>query len=187
MNNNRENGNRELDRALQLHEQFGPLVPDVAPLLVLIENYGALIKSTDALMRELGVVAACTQCAVSGKGSCCFDGMDRSYGATALLVNLLLGSELHEETDFPRTCRYVGEEGCRLKARHSFCLNYFCPDLQESLGAEKIERIRRGVGEQLLAGWELERALVGWISNEQRKTGAAVSGVQRGRDEVRGP
>lgn len=149
--------------------RFGAQLPVDTALEVLFETYRDLIRKTDALMIESGVVSACSRCAVE-KGSCCFAGMDDGYGALLLYVNLLMGSELSEKADFPRSCRFVGKAGCRLKARHSFCLNYFCPDLRESLGEKEVERIQRSVGEQLLAGWELERALALWMANAKTPT-----------------
>ena len=59
----------------------------------------------------------------------------------------------------------MGEKGCKLKARHSFCLNYFCPQLVDTLGEERLIGIQRQAGEQLLAGWELERALSRYITS----------------------
>jgi hypothetical protein len=44
-------------------------------------------------------------------------------------------------------------------------LNYFCPDLKNSLGEETILRTQQQVGEQLIAGWELERALARYLAD----------------------
>ncbi|MEM5787962.1 MAG: hypothetical protein AAGU11_11645 [Syntrophobacteraceae bacterium] len=118
-------------------------------------------------MSDSGVVAACSRCAAT-KGSCCFDGMDEGYGAVSLLVNLSLGSNLMEGPYYPGSCRFVGKEGCLLRARHSFCLNYFCPDLYATMGGQRIEKLRRNIGKQLHCGWELESALIRWIANAQR-------------------
>jgi len=91
--------------------------------------------------------------------------MGESYGSIGLFVNLLLGSALPEKTDFPASCHFVGDRGCKLQARQSFCLNYFCPDLKNSLGEQTILGIQQQVGEQLIAGWELERALAKHIAD----------------------
>jgi len=149
----------EIEKALRLDELFGLACREDPECKRLLRQLRDLIGRTDAAMRRSGVVSACSRCAATGKGSCCFREMGESYGFMELFVNLLLGSTLPEKTDLPGSCYFVGEKGCKLQARQSFCLNYFCPDLKESLGEEAILGIQRQVGEQLLAGWELERAL----------------------------
>jgi hypothetical protein len=88
--------------------------------------------------------------------------MDEGYGFLLLYINLLLGATF-PETGSLRSCHFIGETGCKLPARHSFCLNYFCPDIKNSLGETTISEIQACIGEQLLAGWELECALNRWI------------------------
>ena len=120
-------------------------------------------QGTDSLMLGSGVVAACSSCAKT-TGSCCFREMGESYGFVQLFVNRLLGAELPQKPDFPGSCFFVGEKGCKLKAKHAFCLNYFCPDLINLLGDDTVLGIQRQVGQQLLAGWELELALGRYIT-----------------------
>jgi hypothetical protein len=151
-------GRTQIDKALELARRFGSILPDNAALAGLFREYRELIRETDSIMKDSGVVAACTRCA-SATGSCCFPGMDQSYGALSLYVNLLMGSQISEKEHFPGSCRFAGDHGCRLEARHSFCLNYFCPDLREATGKAGLEKILRSIGRQLLAGWELELAL----------------------------
>ncbi len=150
----------EIKKALRLNERFSLASMKDPESGRLLRNLRDLIGKTDSAMLQSGVVAACAMCAASGKGSCCFREMGESYGFIGLFVNLLLGSVLPEKTDFPGSCHFVGDKGCKLQARQSFCLNYFCPELKNSLGEETVLRIQRQVGEQLLAGWELERRLV---------------------------
>ncbi len=150
--------NKEIEKARRLYQLFGPACRHDATICSLTEKYLELIRRTDSLMHESGVVDACTRCAES-KGSCCFREMGESYGFQQLLTNLLLGVPLPEQADFPETCHFIGEKGCKLKAKHSFCLNYFCPELKELLGKEMIGKLERIVGEQLWAGWELELLL----------------------------
>lgn len=155
----------ELIKAKRLNDRFGRSCLDDAHVKDLFLKYRELIAETDALMETSGVVAACTRCAASTRGGCCFKGMDDDYGFMLLYINLLLGSAVSEIPAFPEICHFIGSKGCELKARHSFCLNYFCPDLKHSLGEKIIAEIRASVGSQLLAGWELELALNSWIAH----------------------
>jgi hypothetical protein len=159
----------EIEKALRLNERFGLACLKDPESGRLLRNLRDLIGKTDSVMLQSGVVGACARCAANGKGSCCFREMGESYGFIGLFVNLLLGSVLPEKTDFPGSCHFVGDKGCKLQARQSFCLNYFCPELKDSLGEETVLRIQRQVGEQLLAGWELERRLVRYTANAYKQ------------------
>jgi hypothetical protein len=159
----------EIEKALRLNERFGLAClkdPESGRLLRKLRD---LIRKTDSAMLQSGVVQACARCVASGKGSCCFREMGESCGFMGLFVNLLLGSVIPGKTDFPGSCHFVGDNGCKLQARQSFCLNYFCPDLKNSLGEETILRVQQQVGEQLLAGWELERALARYMTDADRQ------------------
>jgi hypothetical protein len=171
----------ELMKATRLNDRFGPSCLDYKDVRDLLLKYQALISKTDDIMRARGIVAACTRCAVSGKGSCCFKGMDEGYGFLLLYINLLLGSTFSDQAEFPEICHFIGKNGCELQARHSFCLNYFCPDLKHSLGEKIVTEIQVAVGEQLFAGWELERTLTRWLADADRM---AFQQVASGRVKV---
>lgn len=158
----------ELMKATRLNDGFGASCLNDTHVNGLFRTYRELISETDALMKSSGVVSACTRCAASGKGSCCFEGMDEGYGFLSLYINLLLGSTFSEVSDDPESCHFIGKNGCELQARHSFCLNYFCPDLKQSLGEKIIAEIHKNIGRQLLAGWELELALNRWLAHSDR-------------------
>ena len=159
----------EIERALRLNERFGLACLNDPESVRLLRKLRDFIRKTDSAMLQSGVVSACARCAASGKGSCCFREMGENWGFMELFVNLLLGSVLPEKTDFAGSCHFVGENGCKLQARQSFCLNYFCPDLKNSLGEQTILRIQQQAGEQLLAGWELERALARYMADADKQ------------------
>jgi hypothetical protein len=150
---------KEIEKALRLKDLLGSACLDDPESSRLLRDLRGLIHRTDSIMLQSGAATACAACAAGGKGSCCFREMGESYGAMDLFVNLLLGASLPERTDFPGSCHFVGGKGCKLPSRQSFCLNYFCPELKNSLGEETIRNIQRQVGEQLFAAFELERAL----------------------------
>ena len=156
---------KEIEKALRMKALFGSACLDDPELSRLLLDLRDLIHKTDSVMLQSGAASACAVCAAV-KGSCCFREMGESFGSVELFVNLLLGSVLPEETDFPGSCHFVGKKGCRLMARQSFCLNYFCPELRESLGEETVRSIQRHAGEQLLAFAELERTLTTRLGNQ---------------------
>ncbi len=157
----------QTERALELAARYGSIVPGDVALASLFWQYRELICETDSIMKDSGAAAACAVCAAD-TGSCCFPEMEQGYGVLSLYANLLMGSDISAAAHFPGSCRFAGDRGCRLKARHSFCLNYFCPDLRESIGKAGLEEILRSIGRQLLAGWELERALARWTADGQK-------------------
>jgi hypothetical protein len=125
----------------------------------LLAAYRDAILETGRLMEETGVIEACTRCAVEGPGSCCFQGIEEGYDYVLILINLLLSCDIPDTPEVQGSCFFVGENGCRLQGRFSFCLNYLCPDLQELIGPADRTRLLRTVGNELTAGWELEHAL----------------------------
>ncbi len=153
-----KNIQRQIERASHLLSRFGAACLRVPELGALLEKLRRLIERTDSLMVDSGVVEACSRCA-RVTGSCCFREMGQSYTDVQLLINGLLGCSFPQVAQYPGGCFFAGEKGCTLKARHAFCLNYFCPDLMNTPGTETVLEIQLQVGEQLLAGWELEFAL----------------------------
>ena len=160
----------EIGNALRLKELFGATCLSDPESSRLLRELRELIHRTGSVMLQSGVAAACTRCAAAvGKGSCCFREMGESYGPTELFVNLLLGADLAGKTDCPESCHFAGERGCTLPARQCFCLNYFCPELKQSLGEKTILNIQRQVAAQLLVAWELERALTRCVADAGRR------------------
>lgn len=85
------------------------------------------------------------------------------------------------KTDFPESCLFVGENGCKLMARHSFCVNFLCPDLLEGFVSTQREILSTVVGTELQAGWELEKVLRNWMKGELELT----KPVHRDKDDLR--
>jgi hypothetical protein len=162
---------KEIVRARDLFTEFGEGLTGDRTLTALLDRYEAAIGRTKKWMRDREVVAACSACAGERPGSCCFQGVEEWYDAVMLLVNLLLGVELDGPPELPDHCRFVGENGCRLSARHAFCVNYLCPSLQSALGPASVKAFARVAGEELSCGWETERFLRSWF--QRRGVGSA--------------
>jgi len=161
----------EIENATHLYRKYrAPILKDpiIAPL---INRYKEILEKSSLVMEELGISAACASCAGRNTSGCCFSGVEEWYDCYILLINLLLNAELPVKADFADSCLFVGEKGCKLKARHSFCVNFMCPDLQKSLAPAGSHVLLNTIGMELQTGWELERYLRDWISRE-------VKGVQ---------
>jgi len=118
----------------------------------------AIWAASDA-MAKLGVRAACARCGSVIPGGCCFEGMEQHIDTYALWANLLLGVRLPERAMLRGCCFFIGDHGCRLLACGAFCLNYLCDPLKAALGPDGVTHLLALVGDQISAGWEMERRL----------------------------
>lgn len=153
---------RAISQAESLYARCGPAAGQVPQIRALLTRYGAAIAETRALMQRLGITAWCAACALEGFGSCCFSGVENQYDPLLLLVNLLLGCQLPAAQEIPGKCFFVGPYGCKLLARHYYCLRYLCPELLAYLGPSGSQAICAAVGAELSVGWELEQTLRQW-------------------------
>lgn len=157
---------REIKAANQLYLRHEGMLRGEETLLEAIEKYRAAISRTYHQMERMGVLEACSICAAKSSGSCCFNGVEEWYDATPLLINMFMGADLQMKREVQDGCLFVGNNGCKLKARHSFCVNYLCPDLQRSLSEVDRKTLSAISGEELQLGWELEQSIRVWLSGQ---------------------
>lgn len=151
---------REIVQARELVSSHGRFLLESDEPLSLLQEYGEAIQTTQRLMMQEGVARTCGICdQETSRGGCCFPGVEDWYDSILLAINLLLGKELPDHCEVPDICFFAGPHGCRLFARHSFCINYFCPALKLQLEGETQNRLSAVIGHELLLGWQLERAI----------------------------
>jgi hypothetical protein len=149
----------QIEKAYRLYEQHSESLLKDRGFADLLERYGRAVLRTFDFMRGHGMVAACARCAVEPRRSCCFQEVEDWYDDILLLINLLMGVELHDLGETPGECFFLGSQGCKLKARHSFCVNYLCPALNDALGPALSKAFNAEAGKELSMGWELERLI----------------------------
>ncbi len=152
----------EIFRARDLYEHYGRAICADRIIGRMLTSYYAAASSTRETMDKTGMIRACSACSRKGNGSCCFREVENWYDFVLLLINLLLGVEIPYSREVADNCFFLGQNGCKLLAKHSFCLNYLCPDLKDLLGPLTTE-FSSIAGHELLCEWELERALRIWI------------------------
>jgi len=152
----------EICRARDLYKRHGRAIRADRILGRMLTIYYAAASSTRETMDKTGMIRACSACARKGNGSCCFRDVENWYDFVLLLINLLLGCEIPFSREAEDNCFFLGQNGCKLLAKHSFCLNYLCPDLKGFLGPLTKDFLS-AAGHELLCEWELERALRIWI------------------------
>jgi len=134
--------------------------PELAGLLA---KFKEQLHATNQLFADLDVAADCASCCDRDQGPCCFDGAQGWYDLRLLLINLLLGVKVPERPELVDDCWFNSPTGCKLLAKESICLNFFCPDIQERLAADELMALRQQVGRELLACIDLEACLLPWL------------------------
>jgi hypothetical protein len=114
-----------MEEALTLYREHGERILAISEMRRLLDRYHAPIENTQDAMQQAGVAAACGLYAEQ-IGSCCFQEVETWYDRILLLINLLLAADLPRSRYLPGQCLFLGKGGCRLRARYSSCLNYFC-------------------------------------------------------------
>jgi hypothetical protein len=150
---------QEIKAAKQSYLQYQGIFRGEATIVEKIEKYRAAISSTFLEMEKLGVLKACSICARRKPGGCCFKGVEEWYDATPLLINVFMGVDLPMVRETQDGCLFVGSKGCKLIARHSFCVNYLCPDLMASLSETERKTLAAISGKEIMLGWELEKSI----------------------------
>jgi hypothetical protein len=108
----------------------------------------AAIERSHRTMAESGILEICGDCERNG-GSCCGAGLENRYTDLLLLINLQLGVELPTERLDRRSCLFLGDQGCRLLARHVLCINYLCHGITSRIDPSRIADLRAHEGDEI--------------------------------------
>ena len=146
----------EISKAIILYERHGQALTNQDGLGALFETYRNAIEKTQEVMTQLRVVETCSECSRKASGSCCFQGVEDWYDHVLLFMNLILGRQIPKFRKVPGGCLFLGSRGCKLIARHSFCVNYLCPSLKDFIKTPQMRTLLSVSGDELLHGWELE-------------------------------
>ena len=148
----------QIEQAYRIFRSQGKRLLATPAIGELLLNYDSAIEATQRTMGEAGMGLSCGRCS-KDTGSCCFQEVETWYDHRLLLINLLLSGDLPRSRQIRGECLFLGEQGCRLRARYAFCLNYFCPMLKARFGPDLLRTLLAAVGRELAAGWELGLAL----------------------------
>ena len=153
----------EIHMAKAFYGRYGKAMSRDKALMDLMGRYRKAIMDTQETMQEVDVLSSCAVCAHEKPGGCCFEGVEEWYDHVLLLINLMSGTDIPESRETPGGCLFVGNRGCRLLARHAFCINYLCPNLKTSLRPFQAENLVSITGLELHKGWELEQRIHKWL------------------------
>ncbi|KMY68488.1 hypothetical protein AAU61_02130 [Desulfocarbo indianensis] len=154
---------RDIAQAKRVFAELGGQILARPELAGLLARFRRQIEATNRLFGEMDVAADCAACCDREKGPCCFDGAQGWYDLRLLLINLLLGVQVPDRPELVDDCWFNSPTGCKLLAKDSICLNFFCPDIQARLNDAELLALRQQVGRELLACLDLETALLPWL------------------------
>ena len=146
-----------------LFDRFGQELLALPQMSSNLEDYRASIDASWQAMKESGVAAECTRCAVEDGGSCCGKGIEDKFDVVTLLINRLLGAELPKSRQDDTGCWFLGPEGCTLVARHVICINFLCKRLYAKVPPEEIRRVQQAMEEETTRAFLLEEAVKAWL------------------------
>lgn len=147
-------------QACRLYDELGEEILADEEISQALHQYRSAIEKTRAAFADAGIFDACTACATHVFGGCCFPNMEWNYTVVHLLINRLLGCQLPVRHAYEDQCLFLGDHGCLLTAKNHFCLNYFCQDIQRKLGPTAMKALLQIVGQEIMAGWQVELLLI---------------------------
>ena len=150
----------EIQAAREAFRSYGAELAMDGRIKGLLVSYLAEVELSWELLDEMEVVPICGECAADDPGGCCSATAGTWQNRRILLINLLMGVELPDEPFEQAACFFVGPKGCLLKAREAFCINFFCPLLEERMDPADLSHFLRQAGKEVYLGVELEKALL---------------------------
>lgn len=159
----------KLVAARRLHTNFVSRPPDaqLASALAKLQEHS---KTLATHMCTLNLGALCTACASRPNGGCCSALMADNVDAVLLLMNLLLGCDVHPVGTDPASCQFLGARGCVLAIKPIFCLNYNCRAILDTTPAAGLDTLYRCAATVLSQQTQVEELLLANI--HQPKTPA---------------
>ena len=131
-----------------LHD-IGDLLLEDASVGALLRHLKQAIGQSHEEMAASGIVEICGDCDRHEGGSCCGKGLEDHYSGILLLINLLLGVQPPKTRHDPSSCFFLGQDGCRLLARHVICVNYVCHRITHCVDPQMLSGLREKEGREL--------------------------------------
>ena len=153
----------EIQKAKEIFDRYGKQIMRDDACTNLLATYRKAIENTWSVMQDLDIIETCSSCSQKWKGGCCFGCVEEWYDDVLLFINILMGAEMPESTPMPDCCLFVGPKGCTLLARHSFCINYLCKGLKDSISQSDQKRLSIISGREILCGVQVEQSIYNWI------------------------
>jgi hypothetical protein len=130
-------------------ERFGSKFFKDRTITDLLDRLKKAVQNSHEEMIAAGIFNLCSECERNEGGSCCGNGIENKYDGWLLLINLLLNVRLPNKRHDPKSCFFLGKNGCILLARHVICVNYICKKITDRIDPQAIKALRKKEGEEL--------------------------------------
>lgn len=153
----------KLSWARRLHEECGVALLNLPGMKDKLHNLEVLSQALQCHMASMSMFSLCQTCAVKAGGGCCSAYMAGETDALLLLLNMLLGIEVTPQRDDAVECCFLGPQGCILRVKPIFCLNYNCHHILTGNDPAVLKNLEKAASAVLLEQTAVEKILMGHI------------------------
>ncbi|MBI5556043.1 MAG: hypothetical protein HY885_00235 [Deltaproteobacteria bacterium] len=155
---------QKLSRAHQLHAHFGQKLLALPAVKEKLPQLETLSHALQRQMAAMSMFSLCRACGEKAGGGCCSAYMANETDAVLLLLNMLLGVTVaSQRRDDSCECCYLGLQGCTLRVKPIFCLNYNCRHILTGNEASVLQNLETAASAVLRAQTALEEIILGHI------------------------
>lgn len=156
----------KIENAHRLQREFGARLGSDREIQEGLNRLVHLEREVSEAMRSMGMFELCAECGAQPTGGCCSAKMANETDSMLLLINLSTGFEVSRKRDDGYECCFLGSEGCSLKFKPIYCLNYLCRQIYADSSSEQIARLQAATGEFLRQLVVVEELLQGELLAE---------------------
>jgi hypothetical protein len=151
---------QKLSCARRLYEQYGTELLTLPGMREKLRNLEVLSQALQLQMASMAMYSLCKACAEKAGGGCCSAYMANETDALLLLLNMLLGVEVTSQRDDAFECCYLGPQGCTLRVKPIFCLNYNCHHILIGNATTVVKNLEKAASAVLLDQTAVEKILL---------------------------
>lgn len=149
---------KKIEWAEDAYTRFGDLILGDTEIRELLAILVDSIEETGSLMKKLGTIDMCAECAKED-GGCCNERIDDFFDKKTLLINLLLGVKLPHKREIKKGCFFQGTKGCKLKVREIICVDTYCDGILMRVDEDDMHNLQNVAGKELLAVFQLQERI----------------------------
>jgi len=151
---------QKLSCARRLYEQCGTDLLTLPGMRDKLHNLEVLSQTLQRQMASMLMYTLCKACAEKAGGGCCSAYMANETDAVLLLLNMLLGVTVTSQRDDSFECCFLGPQGCTLRVKPIFCLNYNCHHILTGNNSAVLKNLEKAASAVLLEQTAVEKILI---------------------------
>lgn len=143
-----------------LFRQYGSLLQEHHAIQQKLYELLGLSRLLSSQMASMDMNTLCVDCGSKPGGGCCSSFMAGETDGILLLINLILGVDVKAQRDDDIECCYLGKEGCILKVKPVFCLNYNCWKILQGNPGDSLHLLDKAAAGVLWKQVEIEESII---------------------------